>query len=272
MDNPEGGFLNKLWASPIICVLIAIAVTTTMDATGLTAFSALPLFPLMLIYWLTQGIDRRSMGFTWGPGRYYFLATLYPLVVLGLVGLTAALGGAVNLSDANWKTAAINIGAGTLGTFLVTILTEEGFFRGWLWASLKKRGLGSGKVLIASSVAFALWHLSWVTLTADRLPLTQIPVFILNAALLGTIWGLLRWGSGSIIVASLSHGVWNGLAYTLFGFGTNVGALGIKETALHGPEIGITGLVFNMVYALVLWRWVARQNGTAFSNETGRLK
>jgi hypothetical protein len=78
---------------------------------------------------------------------------------------------------------------------------------------------------------------------------------MINAAVMGAIWGMLRLISGSIIVASVSHGVWNGGAYVLFGFGSKVGALGIKETALYGPEAGVLGLILNLVFAAALWRW-----------------
>jgi len=47
-----------------------------------------------------------------------------------------------------------------------------------------------------------------------------------NATLIGLSWGLMRLISGSIIVTSVSHGVWNGMAYVLFGFGEKTGALG----------------------------------------------
>jgi hypothetical protein len=36
---------------PILGIMVAIAITSTMDAIGLTEFSALPLFPLMLLFW-----------------------------------------------------------------------------------------------------------------------------------------------------------------------------------------------------------------------------
>lgn len=77
---------------------------------------------------------------------------------------------------------------------------------------------------------------------------------MINATLLGAIWGLMRLRSGSVVVASLSHGVWNGLAYVLFGFSTKVGALGIENTALFGPEVGVIGLVLNSLFFIVLWR------------------
>ena len=87
------------------------------------------------------------------------------------------------------------------------------------------------------------------------LPAAQIPVYMVNAVAMGVIWGLLRMISGSVIVASVSHGIWNGGAYVFFGFGTKVGVLGIKETAIYGPEVGVVGLVLNIVFAAALWRW-----------------
>jgi hypothetical protein len=72
---------------------------------------------------------------------------------------------------------------------------------------------------------------------------------------IGIVWGMLRWMSGSIIVASCSHGLWNGIAYVFFGFGTKTGALGIRDTAIFGPEIGILGLISNAVFAFLFWQW-----------------
>jgi uncharacterized protein len=71
----------------------------------------------------------------------------------------------------------------------------------------------------------------------------------------GAIWGLLRWISGSVVVASLCHGLWNGVDYVFFGFGTKIGALGIKNTAVYGPEVGMLGLALNIVFVVALWRW-----------------
>ena len=113
-------------------------------------------------------------------------------------------------------------------------------------------------MLLWSSLAFSLWHLSGVALDTGigfDLSAARIPVFMANAFLLGAIWGLLRLISRSVVVASVSHGVWNGLNYALFAFGEKVGALGIKETAIFGPEVGFVGLALNVTYAAVLWRW-----------------
>jgi len=111
--------------------------------------------------------------------------------------------------------------------------------------------------LLWSSVAFVLWHVSAVTLdTGFDLPAPQIPIYLLNGLFIGLIWGMMRLVSGSVVVASLSHGVWNGLTYALFAFGTKVGALGVQETSIYGPEVGFVGLVLNAAFAAWLWRRV----------------
>jgi membrane protease YdiL (CAAX protease family) len=235
---------------------MAIAITTAMDASGLFAFSALALFPLMIFFWYWERLSRTEMGFIWGRPRHYGLALLHPCLVQGLLILVAWLTGAMEPGKTNWRNASINFAVVAVSTILVAIITEEGFFRGWLWASLKRSGQDSRAVLISTSVAFALWHLSAVLLdTGFNPPPAQVPLFIVNAAAIGAIWGTLRLLSGSIIVSSVCHGVWNGGAYVLFGFGTKTGVLGIQATGLYGPEVGILGLVMNIFFAALWWYW-----------------
>jgi CAAX protease family protein len=251
---------SKTLLRPALGVLVAIAITATMDANGLTVFSALPLLPLMALFWYLERLPRVSVGFVWGRARDYGLAVIYPLVVLGVATVVSVVAGAAHVAATNWEKAALNVGLITIATTLVVMVTEEGFFRGWLWASLERAGQDWIRVLMFSSVAFALWHLSWVTLAKGyTLPPEQIAIFITNAALIGAIWGLLRLISGSVIVASVSHGLWNGGAYVLFGVGTKLGALGIVagQSVIYGPEVGVVGLVLNLAFAaglLVWWR------------------
>jgi membrane protease YdiL (CAAX protease family) len=243
-------------ALPIVGVAIAIAATTAMDATGLFAFSAFALLPLMFLFWYLDRLSPSEMGFRWGRPPHYALALLYPLLVIGLIAVVAALAGAVDLSKTNWQKALLNLLAVTISTALVAIITEEGFFRGWLWGSLRRRGISESHAVIYTSIAFSAWHISAVTLDTDFRPTpSQVPVFLITAAMIGLVWGMLRWMSGSIIVASLSHGVWNGIAYVFFGFGTKTGALGIRNTAIFGPEIGVLGLIANAIFAFLLWQW-----------------
>jgi membrane protease YdiL (CAAX protease family) len=244
------------WKQAAAGVAAAIGVTATMDASGLSAFSSLPLLPLGGLFWLLQRFPRREVGFAWGRGRDYALAVLYPLIVLGTVTVIAALSGALHPAGADWRKAGLNLLLVGGSTVLVVIVTEEGFFRGWLWAALRRAGAGRGAVLVWTSIAFSLWHLSAVVLpTGFNPPPAQVPVFMLNAAVLGVIWGMLRMRSGSLIVCSVSHGLWNGLDYVLYGFGSRVGALGVRETGFYGPEVGVLGLLLNVLFALALWRW-----------------
>jgi len=253
--EPTKPTMARILRRPLLGVLVAIAITTAMDASGLSMFSALPLFPLIGLFWYFERLSGRSMGFVWGRWSHYGLAALYPVVVLGVLALITAIAGVVDLAGANWEKAWLNLALVGVSTTLVAIVTEEGFFRGWLWASLTRAGLKQSQVLVWSSIAFSLWHLSVVSLeTGFDLPVAQIPVFLVNVVAIGTIWGLLRLISGSVIVASVSHGVWNGGAYIFFGFGTRVGVLGIKETAIYGPEVGVLGLLLNIIFAVALWR------------------
>lgn len=252
------------FAIPITGICAAIAITGTMDATGLSAFSALPLCPLMLLFWIWERPSRQDVGFVWGAPRAYLLSVLYPLAVIGAIILIAAAAGTVDTVHTNWRKAELNFGLVTASTILVAIITEEGFFRGWLWASLRRAGMGPVWVLIASSLAFSLWHLSSVVLdTGFNPPAAQVPVFMVNAAIIGVIWGLMRWISGSVVVSSVSHGLWNGMAYVLFGFGKKMGALGIVETAIFGPEEGILGLALNATFAAALFLWWQRAQNMA---------
>lgn len=239
----------------ILGVALAIAVTTTMDATGLSALSALPLCLLMIAFWRYERHSRHDIGFVSGKPGDYALAVLHPVVVLGVIASIALATGAASTSRLEWGTTGRDILLISVTTMIVAAITEEGFFRGWLWASLERQQMSEKSVIAWTSVAFSLWHLSAVALdTGFDLPASQIPVFMVNATLLGIVWGLLRSISGSVIVASVSHGMWNGLNYPLFAFGTKTGALGIGDVSLYGPEVGLLGIVFNSLFIFFLWR------------------
>jgi CAAX protease family protein len=261
-ETPAPGSLVQKRQSlmlPIIGVVSAITVTTSMDAAGLSTFSALALLPLLFLFWRLSHLSRTEVGFKVGNANDYGIAVFFPVAVMGAIAMIAWLAGALDLTKTNWPKTAANLALMTMSTFLVAILTEEGFFRGWLWGSLEKAGMKTGRVLIWSSIAFALWHISAVSLDPDfKPPTAQIPVYLCNAAIIGAVWGLLRAQSGSIIVTSLSHGLWNGLAYVLFGFGTRQGSLGIRNATVFGPENGLLGLGCNLLFAWLLWRRVTR--------------
>lgn len=238
---------------PLVAAVLAIAVTTTMDFTGYTVFSALPLLGLTLAFWLIQRQTKAEIGLVLGSPGDYVLALSYPAVVLGLAALVAFLAGAVSLAEADWGKVGIEILAGSTIGILMVLLTEEGFFRGWLWGAFRRAELSQARTLAVTSLIFTAWHVSAVTSGTDYgLPWPQVPVYLANATLLGLIWGLMRMISGSVVVASVSHAVWNAFAYGLFGFGTRAGALGITNTPLLGPEVGYLGLLLNGAFFLWL--------------------
>ena len=240
----------------LLGVVLAIAITTTMDATGLLSFSALPLCLLLALFWYLGRFSRAQVGFVWGQWRHYALASLHPIAVIGLIVIIAAAAEVIDTSHTHWQKAWLNFLLVSVSTVLVASITEEGFFRGWLWAALERAGLGQRAIVIYTSVAFSLWHLSAVVLdTGYDPPPAQIPIFMINAAVIGVIWGLLRGLSGSVLVTSLAHGIWNGAAYVFFGYGSHSGALGIANTAVYGPEVGLLGLALNVMFAVALWRW-----------------
>jgi uncharacterized protein len=239
---------------PVVGVLAAIAITTTMDATGLSVYSALPLFPLAAILWAIQRLPRTDMGLRLGRWRHYGLAVLHPILVIGVLTALVFLFGKTEMGAVQWNRVARNISIGSAAGTLAVFLTEEGFFRGWLWASLRRAGLNETAVLVWSTLAFTTWHISAVTLdTGFNPPTAQLPTFFLNAFLLGVIWGRLRAISGSVLVASVCHSCWNAVAYTLYGFGTKAGALGIKDTFVFAPETGVAGLLLNALFAALLF-------------------
>ena len=247
--------MNKKYAPAIVGTAIAIAMTTAMDANGLAAFSALPLLPLAALFWYLQKFSRAEMALQRGTARGYGLAVAYPVIVLGIAAAVAIANGATDTSDTDWQKTLLNIGLVSSIGIVMGLLTEEGFFRGWLWAALKRVGQSDMQVVLWTSIAFTAWHVSAIALdTGFDVPAAEIPVYLVNATLLGLIWGMLRALSGSIVVSSVSHALWNGLDYPLFGFGENSGALGIQQTHIYGPEVGLVGIVLNLMFAVLLYR------------------
>ena len=99
---------NTVWPA-IGGVVVAIAITTTMDATGYTMFSALPLFPLAGFFWYLQKFSRIDVGLVWGKARHYGLALAYPAIVFSITAATAYAFGAIDTSAANWNKTLLNL-------------------------------------------------------------------------------------------------------------------------------------------------------------------
>ena len=239
---------------PFLAMLLAVAITTYMDFNGFFDFSALPLFALTLLFWLIGRQTRSELGLKWGRLRHYGEALLHPLFALTVCALFASLQPGFLEGSVDWPKMIRNISIYIAAGWLMTLITEEGFFRGWLWAATTTAKDNQKMPLLTTSIFFVIWHISAVTSGTDYgLPYCQLPIYLVNVMLLGLIWGLMRWRSGSILVPTLGHAVWNPLAYELFGTGTPPGALGAENTLFYGPEVGLMGILFNALFCWWLW-------------------
>jgi len=257
------------YLTPLLAVFVAVAITATMDFTGYTNFSAFPLLGIIILFWLIQRQSKDEIGLIFGRLKYYGLALLYPLLVLGTAALIAYLYGDFSIAEIDREKDILNLLAGVIIGPLMLILTEEGFFRGWLWGAFKKAGMTPEKTLFITTGLFVIWHISAVTSgTEYGLPNTQVPIYLINAALLGLIWGMMRLISGSMIVPALCHAVWNAFAYGLFGFGEKIGMLGVTNTFLLGPEVGYLGIVLNGLFFLWLWKKTKGTRNTHLLDKT----
>lgn len=242
----------------MLAAALAIGITTALDVSGYTMFSALPLIPLFLLFSWVDRLSPKSIGLSLGSPEDYGYAVAHPLLVLGVIAMAAQSFGAIDLSAFEPAKVLLNIAILAGATFVMAIITEEGFFRGYLWAGASKQGVPPLLTLVFTTAVFVLWHAPFAFLSGEfAFGTAQIPLFFVNVALLGLIWGLLRLGSGSILVPSLGHGIWNGLVYVLFGVGSNVGALGIRDVGLYGPEVGVLGALLNLLVAATL-AWMFR--------------
>jgi len=109
-------------------------------------------------------LARQEIGLCWGDLKSHSWALAYPVLVLGLSAAIAWFFGAVDTIEASWKNVLLNISAGSTIGILMVLITEEGFFRGWLWASLKRSGQSELQVLCWTSFIFVLWRVSAVSL------------------------------------------------------------------------------------------------------------
>lgn len=235
--------------------LVLVASPALELITGSEILYAVALTGLLLCLWPASGLGRREVGFTSGRG-YYRIAIVLPLLVVGVVVFLGTVADITRVDDTSLRTLAARVATMALVTALGSLIADEGFFRGWLWGSLERARVPPEAILVATSTAYALWYLPLVLIEPSfRLPAGQIPIYLLNLWLLGMCWGVLRLDSGSVLPAAVAHGVWNGLAYTLFGFGAGTGALGIADSARFDPERGWAGVALNTAAFLFLWRW-----------------
>ena len=247
------------WLWPILGSIAILAISPLVTAlTGKVNAYAVVLLPVTLLFWAITRLSRRDLGLRLGQPSAYMVSLLYPVAVMGLTGIVTWLTGGIQANNI----LIFNISRRVLYFFLIyligALLTEEGFFRGWLWGILEKRGFKLGVRLVWTGGVFSLWHLA-VTIISPELGFSKsiLPIYLGNIFLIGLFFGLLRQRSGSLLPVSVSHALWNALLYTLYGTGGMTGALDIAAPQYFDPERGLLGLLLNLMAVFILWRTVA---------------
>ncbi len=223
---------------------------------------SLIIFPLILILVYWTKMNGKELGLGFGSLRDYIWAILYPLSICLVIIIIAIVTG--NIGEIKYPNEMTGkIVYLFLYTLILAFATEEGFFRGWLFGILERDQINPKLILLLTAVAFALWHLPLFFLDPS-FTWSMIPIYITGGIISGLIFGLLRYISGSIIVSSFSHALWNTVVYSLFGVGSGIGILGIKMTNIFSPESGLLGLTFGLVFMAILWFWTSKKLGFSY--------
>ena len=89
-------------------------------------------------------------------------------------------------------------------SLLVSVPSEELFFRGLTQRTLAETALGAGGAAAAALVLYVL----------ANLPSRSLPI-VAGSIVGGAVWGALAWWSGDIVAALASHVGWTGLMLVL---------------------------------------------------------
>ncbi|MCA9875751.1 MAG: CPBP family intramembrane metalloprotease [Anaerolineales bacterium] len=203
---------------------------------------------------------RFSLGLRRAGWRYWGLALLLPLLVLGVSYGLAWISGAVRLvmpTESGWlRTLSLDLSIGLLVTTLFA-LSEEIGFRGYMLP--RTLNLGTTRALILSGFLFASYHLPVILLTPffmnEGSRLLTIPIFLLVLTAAGVIYGALRLAADSIWPSTIMHGVSNSF----------LGIVG-SMTMLSSPAaiylVGESGMI-TLVITTAVALWMLRRRDTA---------
>jgi len=134
------------------------------------------------------------------------IALAYAVGIIGCVALGAWAAQLIDLKDYSSSTVFRRLTLNFLVTFVLALVTEEGFFEARYGEAASGRDFlrqkpSSGPVLLS-----ALWHLAVPIIDPDFAQyLSKVPQYVIGSTVFGVAMGLPRLRSGSIIVASLCH-------------------------------------------------------------------
>lgn len=253
-------FMNRNAFSLITLSVISI-LTVWAFATGspeVQKFSALTLLPISVLAIFIFRIPIKSL-FPKNPLRNYFIAISYPLVIMIVLTALTFLAGEFATKDESIARVAMVISINSFFGILAALLTEELFFRGVCWHLLEKQHYSPWRINLITSIIFTAWHLPIGFYEFGAFDKAHLPVYFLNAFLLSINWGILRAASGSILITSVCHALWNGLTYKLFGFGDKSGFF-LSSFYTFDAERGWLGIPLNLISAVVLYRILKKMN------------
>lgn len=218
---------------------------------------------LMLYVFTRDGYSkdgRFSLGLRRSGWRFWGLALLLPLLVLGVSYGLAWISGAATLvvpTESGWlRTLLLDLTIGLLFTSLFA-LSEEIGFRGYMLPRMLS--LGTKRALVFSGFLFATYHLPIIFLTpfymAEGNRLLTIPILLLLLTAAGVIYGALRLAADSIWPSTILHGVFNSFL-----------GLFASLTVLNSPAaiylVGESGLLTLLITAAIALWLLQRQQTT----------
>ncbi|MCK9150512.1 CPBP family intramembrane glutamic endopeptidase [Methanobacterium alcaliphilum] len=239
---------------PLSGFIIALVLTAVAPIlTGNSNLQVTLLFPLILIFAYWTKMNAAELGLVFGKRKEYLIAIAYPLISALIVITLATISGHIGPINLSFTALIAFLGL-FFTTLILTVTTEEGFFRGWLFGVMEKYEFSSKSIILLTALAFTIWHIPLFFIgTGMEGAYNMIPLYLSTVFTGGAIMGTIRYRSGSIITSSLSHTIWNSVNYTLFGFGTSVGILGIMPINIFDPERGYLGLVINALFLIIFW-------------------
>jgi len=257
-DSAENVRFSPLIAAAGATLAVCVLSPGLTHLTGDDAWYPVPLFAALIALWWRLRMTRADVGLKRGRG-FYGRATLLPLVVVGSVVWLATLVGATRVGETPIRLLGLQVTTMAFMTAMGTVVTEDGLFRGALWGALDRAGLSKDAILLWTASASVVWYIPIITMLPSPVGGAEaMLVRGLNLWLLALCWGVLRIVSGSVLVVAWSHGLWNGLAYTLFGFGAATGAMGVVDPLRFDPERGWAGVAINALALVFLCRWWRR--------------
>jgi len=244
----------KKYKTAFIGYIIMLAITAILPVIlNVEKLQSLVIFPIILILVHLTKLSFKELGLTSGTLKDYGTAVLYPLSIAVPIIILAYLTGNLGTISYNAEVPG-NVALLFFTTLILAVATEEGFFRGWMFGILEREKVNPQLIILLTAVAFSLWHAPLFFLDPGFASnMGMIPLYLGGGVIAGMIFGLLRYQSGSIIVPSFSHALWNTTTYTLFGVGSGIGLLGIQMTNVFDMERGILGMVFSIILLSALW-------------------